>query len=139
MDVLEHGIKFARDTQNQDLNAQINSILENIGLLEREGLLNKADNYEGFIRDVALEVINRNSIREQQKKEVIRLQTTLKNLRFHQDYLQDQIKEYNSYLDDVLQSFYQQPTSKKGKKSGKVGESKIGPFKFSYSELAKRG
>jgi Ras GTPase-activating-like protein IQGAP2/3 len=55
-------------------------------------MLNKGDNYEGFIRDVALEVINRNAIREQQKKEVVRLQTTLKNLRLHQSYLDDQIK-----------------------------------------------
>ena len=140
MDVLEHGIKFARETQNQDLNQQINTILENIALLEKDGMLNKGDNYEGFIRDVALEVINRNAIREQQKKEVVRLQTTLKNLRLHQSYLEDQIKEYNSYLDDVLQSFYQQPITKGKKGAGKGAEpAKIGPFKFSYSELVKKG
>eukprot|EP00211_Chloroparvula_japonica_P005130 CAMPEP_0119131044 /NCGR_PEP_ID=MMETSP1310-20130426/9300_1 /TAXON_ID=464262 /ORGANISM="Genus nov. species nov., Strain RCC2339" /LENGTH=838 /DNA_ID=CAMNT_0007121595 /DNA_START=153 /DNA_END=2669 /DNA_ORIENTATION=+ len=137
MDVLEHGIKFARETQDQELNTQIDTILKNLGTLESDGMLSKADNYEGFIRDVALEVINRNAIRDQQKKEVVRLQTTLKNLQFHQTYLEDQIKEYNSYLEDVLQSFYQQPTSKK--KKGKSGESKIGPFKFAYNDLVKRG
>jgi hypothetical protein len=43
-------------------------------------------------------------------------------------------------LDDVLQSFYQQPITK-GKKGGAKGAepAKIGPFKFSYNELVKKG
>ena len=54
--------------------------------------MSRADNYEGFINDLGREVLNRNEIREQQKKEVARLETTLKNLRLHQNFLQDQTK-----------------------------------------------
>jgi Ras GTPase-activating-like protein IQGAP2/3 len=48
-------------------------------------------------------------------------------------------QEYNSYLEDVLQSFYQQPTRKKDKGGKKGDQAKIGPFKFTYNELTKQG
>eukprot|EP00008_Paramoeba_atlantica_P012607 CAMPEP_0201488422 /NCGR_PEP_ID=MMETSP0151_2-20130828/18137_1 /ASSEMBLY_ACC=CAM_ASM_000257 /TAXON_ID=200890 /ORGANISM="Paramoeba atlantica, Strain 621/1 / CCAP 1560/9" /LENGTH=834 /DNA_ID=CAMNT_0047873709 /DNA_START=70 /DNA_END=2574 /DNA_ORIENTATION=+ len=137
MDVLENGIRFAQENRNQELNSQINQILENMNLLAKEGVLTKEDNYESFLQDVAQDIINRNSIREQQKKEILRLQTTLKNLRLHQAFLEDQIKEYNGYLDDLLKTLYEAPKKKKAKKG--QGSSSVGPFKFTYKDLEKRG
>ena len=57
-------------------------------------MMSAADNYEGFITDLGREVLNRNEIREQQKREVARLENTLKNLRLHQTFLQDQTKVF---------------------------------------------
>lgn len=75
-----------------------------------------------FLREIALEVANRAAVREQQKKEIKRLTTTLSNLRQHQDYcnffcccccdielmfslfsllsVNTQIEQYQSYLQD---------------------------------------
>jgi len=128
MDVLEAGIKHATDTNNKNLSLQINKILENMGKLEKEELLSKEDNYESFVHDVALEVANRSAIREQQKREIARLTLTLDGLRKYQKYVTDQITQYNDYLADCLNKQY----------SGGQGKT-IGPFKFSYKDLQKKG
>jgi len=81
MDVLEAGIKHAAATNNRELSAQINKILENIAKLEEYGLVTKEDNYESFVHAVALEVANRAAIRENQRKEISRLNAALNKLR----------------------------------------------------------
>jgi len=104
-------------------------------------MVTKDDQYESFVHDVALEVANRNVIRLQQKKEVSRLKGTLGELNEHQSYLDEQIKQYTRYLQDCKEKQYAVIAKKKGKKKKKgEGEGyKIGPFKFSYKELAKKG
>eukprot|EP01098_Paradermamoeba_levis_P003689 TRINITY_DN1650_c0_g1_i4.p1 TRINITY_DN1650_c0_g1~~TRINITY_DN1650_c0_g1_i4.p1 ORF type:complete len:515 (+),score=188.55 TRINITY_DN1650_c0_g1_i4:165-1547(+) len=131
MDILEAGIKFATDNHNKQLSNQINQVLENIQKLEADGLLSKNDNYESFVHDVALEVANRNVIKEQQKKEIYRLTTTLESLQKHSQYINEQIVDYTRYLNDCKEHY--QP-----RKKGKV-KKKVGPFKFEYKELAKKG
>jgi len=114
--------------------------LENIKTLEIENMITKVDNYASFLRDIALEVANRAEIREQQRKEIKRLTQTLRNLRKHQKYLTDQIQQYNDYLQDCRLKHYQPKSKKKKKQKGDNPEhNKIGPFKFSYSALAKKG
>jgi len=135
--ILQSGKTFAKEKSNTTLLTQIDKILDNIKTLEAEGLVTKADNYSGFLRDIALEVANRAEIREQQRKEIKRLTQTLRNLRKHQKYLTDQIQHYNDYLQDCRLKHYQPKTKKK--KSKGDNPNKIGPFKFSYSALAKKG
>merc|ERR1712188_158579 len=141
MDVLEAGIKHATETNNMSLSNQINKILENMGKLEKENLVTKDDNYESFVHDVALEVANRNQIRDQQRKEIARLKNTLDNLRQHQAYLDEQITDYHQYLQKCKEQQYSVLAAKKKKKSKKKGGDAniLGPFKFSYKELEKRG
>jgi len=134
--ILQAGKKYAKEKNNAQLSQHITKILENLTSLETEGLISKADNYGGFLRDIALEVANRQEIREQQRKEIKRLNQTLKNLRKHQKYLNDQIEQYNNYLQDCRLKHYQ---SKSKKKSKKGEPTTIGPFKFSYSALQKKG
>lgn len=138
--ILTHGKNYAKEKKDEQLEKQIDSILKNLVELEKQNLVSKADNYAGFLRDVALEVANRAEVREQQKKEIKRLNQTLRNLRKHQKYLNDQIQQYKDYLEDCRRKHYQ-PKNKKKKKSKKNADNpnKIGPFKFSYSALAKKG
>jgi len=105
-DVLESGIRYANETKNKSLFAQINKILENINKLEKEGRLTKNDRYESFVKDIAIEVTNRAVIREQQKREIARLQTTLGELRSHQNYVKDQIGQYQAYLVTAKEKHY---------------------------------
>jgi len=131
--------KFAKDKTNATLVSQIDKILDNIKTLEAENLITKVDNYASFLRDIALEVANRAEIREQQRKEIKRLTQTLRNLRKHQKYLTDQIQQYNDYLQDCRLKHYQPKSKKKKNKTKGENPNKIGPFKFSYSALAKKG
>lgn len=140
-DVLESGIRYAGETNNKQLSTQINKILESIAKLEKEGRLSKSDRYESFVHDISLEVANRATIRDQQKKEIERLTQTLTNLRKHQAYVKEQISQYQEYLQQCREQHYR-PTSAKiktGKKSKKSDKSIAGPFKFSYKDLSKQG
>jgi len=112
--------------------------LENLGKLEREGRVSKNDNYESFLRDIALEVANRKVIREQQRREVARLTNTLEGLTKHAKYLDEQIKQYQAYLEDCKKKQYAVALSKKKKKKGDT-PMMLGPFKFTYKELSKKG
>lgn len=146
MDVLEAGIKHAAATNNKELSNSINKILENISKLEEYGMVSKDDNYESFVHDVALEVANRATIREAQRKEISRLNAALNKLRQHQSYIKDQIRDYNSYLQGARKAAYaQDPKNKKKKPTGPPGaggeqeQGRLGPFKFTYRELEKQG
>jgi hypothetical protein len=118
MDVLEAGIKHAAATNNKELSNQINKvclsrkelvvvfkkkcifvkILENISKLEEYGMVTKDDNYESFVHAVALEVANRATIRENQRKEISRLNAALNKLRQHQAYIKVQCVLFCSVL-----------------------------------------
>lgn len=132
MDVLESGIKHAAATNNRELSQQINRILENIQKLEGYGLVTKEDNYESFVHAVALEVANRAAIRENQRKEISRLNAALSKLRQHQGYIKDQIRDYNSYLQGARKAAYSQDPKSKKKKAQGEDQGRMGPFKFTY-------
>jgi len=134
------GKKFSTENSNSALSGQIDKIMENIKALETGGMISSSDRYAAFLRDISLEVANRAEIREQQKKEIKRLNTTLRNLKKHQKYLNEQIQQYNGYLQDCRLKHYQS-TKKKSKKSKSAdpNSTKIGPFKFSYDALVKKG
>jgi len=127
--------KYADSQQDKQLQATLKKIGESMKSLETEGLITKSDEYAGFLRDIALEVANRAEVRLQQKKEIKRLTQTLKNLRKHQKYLDEQIEQYNNYLQDARRKHYQ--PKKKGKKGAQ--SQKLGPYKFTYAALAKKG
>jgi len=121
-DFLSYAKQFAKEKDNAALTNNINKVLENLKKLD-----NKDEDHAGFLRAVALEVANRQSIREQQRKEIKRLTLALRNLKKHQKYLNDQTQQFNDYLHSCLAQFSQ------------PGKSKDKPVKFSYSKLAKAG
>lgn len=145
MDVLESGIKHATETKNKTLQTQINKILENLGRLENAEMVSKEDDYESFVHDVALEVANRSTIREQQRKEVARLKATLDNLLTHQRFVDESITSYQDYLKACKERQYMVLATKKrkpmfGKSKKPVNEGyKLAPIKFKYKTLVKTG
>ncbi|KAM9961780.1 hypothetical protein ACTFIR_004641 [Dictyostelium discoideum] len=127
--ILQNAIKHGKETNNPQLSSNAEKIINNLKKMEAEGSIQSENNqYEGFIKVIALEVINRQEIREQQRKERMRLTIALRDLRKHQSYLNDQIQHYTSYLKDVL--LHYGPKDKK--KSTK-------PMKISFKELTKKG
>eukprot|EP01133_Synstelium_polycarpum_P004372 gene4372-5114_t len=125
--ILQFAAKHGSQTNNSQLTSNAEKVIENLKKMETEGTIQSANQYEGFIRVIALEAINRQEIREQQRKERMRLTIALRDLRKHQSYLNEQIQHYTSYLKDVLLHY-----SSKDKKKSKV-------VKMSYKELSKKG
>jgi len=125
MDILEYGIKHATENNNRDLSTKINQVLENLGKLEKEEVVSKEDNYESFIHDVALEVANRSAIREQQRKEIVRLTNTLDNLTKYETFVTEKIDNYKAYVDQCIKASFNPAAAKKS-------------FKFTYKELQKK-
>lgn len=123
-DFLRLAKQHANEKDNAQLNANVTKVSENLQTLENVKLVSKDDDFAGFLKQVALEVVNRNVIRDQQRKEVKRLTQALRNLKKHQTYLNEQITQYNDYLRDCLQHFPSGSTK---------------PVKFSYSKLSKKG
>ncbi|EGC29378.1 Ras GTPase-activating protein [Dictyostelium purpureum] len=126
--ILNFAVAHGKQTNNNQLSTNAEKIINNLKKMEAEGSVQSENNqYEGFIKVIALEVINRQEIREQQRKERMRLTIALRDLRKHQSYLNDQISHYTSYLKDVLLHY-----GPKDKKKSK-------PMKISFKELTKKG
>jgi len=129
--VMQEVRQYAKDKDKKVLADNVNTILANIKKLEAEGMVTGADNYAAFLRAIALEVANRQEIRDQQRKEIKRLTAALRNLRKHHDYMREQIEQYNTYLKDVLLHY----GPSKPQASSKASK----PVKFSYKSLEKKG
>jgi len=115
---------------NKDVAANLARAQENLATLEKAGMVSKSDNYDTFLRAVALEVTNRTERREALRKEIAKLKATIKELQNHAKFLQTQISDFDAYLKSVRdQSLARQ------KKGGKAAK----PLKFSYKDLQKKG
>eukprot|EP01100_Stratorugosa_tubuloviscum_P003617 TRINITY_DN187_c1_g2_i1.p1 TRINITY_DN187_c1_g2~~TRINITY_DN187_c1_g2_i1.p1 ORF type:complete len:825 (+),score=410.29 TRINITY_DN187_c1_g2_i1:219-2693(+) len=130
MEVLETGIKRATETEDRVLSNKINRVLENLGKLEKASFVTKDDNYDSFVHDVALEVANRAAIREQQRKEIIRLKATLEKMINYSNFANSKIENYRSYVQQCMRQLCE--PKKKGKKQKES-------VNFSYKELKKKG
>jgi Ras GTPase-activating-like protein IQGAP2/3 len=129
-DFLRVAKQFAKDKDNTQLHNNIQKIMDTLKKLETDHVVSKDDDYAIFMKAVALEVANRQAIKEQQRKEIKRLTQALRNLKKHQKYLNEQTAQYNDYLHSCMAQFQHNA----GKKSD--GNK---PIKFSYSKLAKAG
>lgn len=138
-DTLQRGLAHADKTGNSPLHVTITKTLENLKKLEEKGLITAADNYASFLREVALEVANRQAIREQQKKEVRRLTATVKNLQTIQQYMNEQIRQYNDYLEACKEQQGYKTNKKKKKSKKQNSEEKVKPTKYSYKQLKGKG
>eukprot|EP00029_Vermamoeba_vermiformis_P006755 TRINITY_DN272_c0_g1_i1.p1 TRINITY_DN272_c0_g1~~TRINITY_DN272_c0_g1_i1.p1 ORF type:complete len:852 (-),score=428.56 TRINITY_DN272_c0_g1_i1:107-2662(-) len=127
--VLKDGKEFAKESDNKQLSKNINKIMDNLKVLEEKGLVSKEDRYTSFLKDVALEVINRSERREQQRREVARLRATLKSVKAHQEFITLQIGEFEKYLEKCRENAAKKLKQRKKSK----------PFKFTFKELQKKG
>lgn len=127
--ILHTAQAFGKENNQPQLVANVEKILDNLKHLQASGaILGAGDNYQSFLRAIALEVANRQAVRELQHKERTRLSLALKEIRKYGDYLNDQIAQYHEYLKTVLGHYGPRDPSKRTK-----------PIKFSYKELAKKG
>lgn len=124
--ILKFAEKYAEEQGIKQLSKNVEKTFKNLQKLEENNLISKKDKYTSLLKDVALEAANRAERREQQQKEIARLRATLKNLKKHQDYMNDQIQEYQNYLDLCRKNSLARAKLKKK------------PIKFSYKDLVKK-
>jgi Ras GTPase-activating-like protein IQGAP2/3 len=134
VDILDFARKWGKESGENSVVSEVKKINKNLASLEEEKFVNKADQYAGFLRDVALEVANRAEIREQQRKEIKRLTQTLRNLRKHHRYLEERIEHFELYLNECRQRHFQSK-KKKGKKGKKQ---QVQSYTFKYKDLEKK-
>eukprot|EP01128_Nolandella_sp_AFSM9_P002117 TRINITY_DN12502_c0_g1_i1.p1 TRINITY_DN12502_c0_g1~~TRINITY_DN12502_c0_g1_i1.p1 ORF type:complete len:898 (+),score=349.73 TRINITY_DN12502_c0_g1_i1:45-2696(+) len=123
--------EWSKDQGNQTVAKQLSKAQDNLDVLEKAGMVSRSDNYDTFLRAVALEVTNRTERREALRKEIAKLRATIKELQNHAKYLQNQISDFDAYLKSVREQAM--ANFLKGKKK------KQKPLKFSYKDLQKRG
>jgi len=127
--ILNTASTYGKENNQPQLVTNVAKILENLKQLQASGAIAGAgDNYQSFLRGIALEVANRQAVRELQHKERTRLSLALKEIRKYGDYLNEQIAQYHEYLKTVLGHYGPRDPSKRTK-----------PIKFTYKELAKKG
>eukprot|EP01105_Mastigella_eilhardi_P025368 TRINITY_DN6896_c0_g1_i1.p1 TRINITY_DN6896_c0_g1~~TRINITY_DN6896_c0_g1_i1.p1 ORF type:complete len:869 (-),score=305.12 TRINITY_DN6896_c0_g1_i1:110-2545(-) len=131
-DILEAGSAYAKEKGDAQLQPLLHDLKECLAKLEAAGKVSKADGYSAFTKAVALEIANRQKIREQQKKELSRLHASMRNVSRQHKYLQEQRQQYLQYRELCREG--QGKTKVKGKLT-KVR----GPFRFKYLELVKKG
>ncbi|KAL7720033.1 Ras GTPase-activating-like protein IQGAP2 [Entamoeba marina] len=101
-------------------------------------MISKEDGHRTLLKDVALEIANRSEIKEQQSKELTRLDMSIKATLKKQKELQEVLTSYKDYCQQCVQRQFQ--GKNKGKKSKKTAEGKLfKPKEFTYNELVKKG
>ena len=76
-------------------------IRDNVGVLVEAGLLQDGGSHIAVFQDLEAEAINRATLNESLEKDIVKLSTTLERVRRHHDYLQEQLEQYNTYLQNV--------------------------------------
>eukprot|EP01105_Mastigella_eilhardi_P013139 TRINITY_DN298_c0_g2_i2.p1 TRINITY_DN298_c0_g2~~TRINITY_DN298_c0_g2_i2.p1 ORF type:complete len:865 (-),score=322.37 TRINITY_DN298_c0_g2_i2:77-2671(-) len=142
LDLLDAGKKYCKQQGNSQLKADIVAVQKNLKKLESDKQVSKEGGYRDFFHDVTLDIANRQQVREQQKKEILRLQASLRSVLHQQKFFNEQITQYKRYRTSCRVSTWQQKL-RRGKRSGAADAGKAGgaggPFKFSYLELVKKG
>ncbi|ELP89563.1 GTPase-activating protein, putative [Entamoeba invadens IP1] len=135
-DMLDETEKLAKEKNNESVLKTIEEVKKNLDVLCEKGLANKEDNYKQFLKDVAIEISNRAEIKEQQQKELTRLDISIKQALKKQKDLEDILVSYKEYCQQCVQRICQGKQKKgKNKLEGKLFK----PKEYSYNDLAKKG
>ncbi|KAJ5074670.1 patterned expression site [Anaeramoeba ignava] len=129
---------FNEDLTQNILQDILVPLRKNISFLEEKGVLNKADHFKNLIKEIVQEIRNASKIYHQNQVEIARLKKNLSIVRQSAQYLQDQMNQYNDYLDSVRKKQYEiaEEKSKKNLKK-KKSEYICGPVTKKYKVLFK--
>lgn len=126
--------------------------LEKVIELESLGKITREDNYQGILNSVATDIRTKRNRKIARQKELVNLNQTLIDLAEKERYLENKLKTYNDYIEQMMETLQ----TKKGKKkplvlpftkqyfhirglqrSGRMP--KFGSFKYSAANLVARG
>ena len=134
-DVLDEAEKIAKLKNNDKALENIKEARKNIAKLEEKGKISSEDGYANLMKDVALEIANRAEIKEQQQKELTRLEMTIKTTMKKQRDLQENLASYKEYCQSCVTKMFQGSGNKKKTADGKLFK----PKEYGYNDLVKKG
>jgi Ras GTPase-activating-like protein IQGAP2/3 len=126
--------------------------LENILTLERTGKISRANHYQDLLNAIAIDIRTKHRRRVQRSREMDNVRITLAALTEKAEWLDDQLKSYNDYIEQAMVTLQQKAKGKKRfllpftkqynherelVRSGRVP--KFGSFKYSARNLAEKG
>ena len=135
-DVLEEAEKIGKLKNNDKLLDNLKEAKKNLKTLEEKGMISQDDDYANLMKDVALEIANRAEIKEQQQKELTRLEVSIKSTLKKQKDLQENLASYKEYCQSCVTKMFQGTSNKKKKTAdGKLFK----PKEYGYNDLVKKG
>ena len=118
--------------------------LQNLTLLERDGLASRKKNFNEILQSVAADIRNQTLLRKERKSELATLNSTLAELAKKKAYYTLQVESYDSYLDSVMGSMSKDKQVKKktgfwGRKTGNDGSGVGTTVSYSAMKLKEKG
>jgi len=136
-DLLKFSLKFAKETENLQLKSNIQTVKSNLEKLDKAKLVDKSDGYRKFMKKIALEIANCAAIREQQRRELKRLDTHIETVRKKQSESNQLLETWSDYL-KACKDNQLKIGNIKGKGKKKQSGAALGPFTYSFSDLVSK-
>ncbi|KAH3761265.1 Ras GTPase-activating protein [Pelomyxa schiedti] len=122
----------ALTADNAALQSQVTEVTVNMEVLETLGKISHSDGYKVLLKDLAVDISNWERTKEKESKETQRIQTSIDKVLAQQKYMAEQIDRYKQYVESCLANYYTQ-------QSGRSTTTLLGPFKYNYLALVKKG
>jgi len=123
LEILVKAKLFAEKDGKSEIVEKISALLKNLKKLEEKNLIPKGDGYSSFLKEIYNEAEDLKVRVEEQKKEIVRLETALDDIEQQKKFMTDKIDAFNTYLETLRND-----ASSKFKEKAK---------KLTYKELVK--
>jgi len=84
-----------------ELAQEVNQVIANLQNLAKYGLVSPKDGFNSFLKDISTEITSRQTRRQEQLREVGRLEVAISELDEQQKFVNEKIKDFQLYLDSV--------------------------------------
>lgn len=126
--------------------------LEKVLELEAMGKISREDNYQELLNSIAVDIKMKRNKRMSREREMDGIHQTLSSLAEKEEYLQNQLKTYNDYIEQAMSTLQTRKSKKKAlvlpfsrqyfhmrdlQRTGRVP--KFGSYKYTASNLHERG
>uniref|UniRef100_A0A7S4PCN8 Ras-GAP domain-containing protein n=1 Tax=Paramoeba aestuarina TaxID=180227 RepID=A0A7S4PCN8_9EUKA len=146
-DLIDKAEQGGRAQRNEEAVQNCTQMRSNCKKLVEMSLLSEGDNYDQLRIDAFKGLKNFEEQLDRVESDMQRLKAVLSNIHEHNHFLQQQLKAYKEYLENVRKncgSASKDPKEKEVKKDKKVKAAggqmkKMGPFKFSHKQLENDG
>jgi hypothetical protein len=94
----------AKKHGESDLANRVNQVIANLQNLAKHGLVSPKDGFNSFLKDIHVELLQRQKRYAEQVKEVERLKTAIKELDDQKVFMQKKMEDFEAYLSSVRQN-----------------------------------
>mmetsp|Transcript_6380 Transcript_6380/g.18071 ORF Transcript_6380/g.18071 Transcript_6380/m.18071 type:complete len:759 (+) Transcript_6380:76-2352(+) len=150
-DLIAEVKSYASQRREKHISDVCTQMATNCEKLEKIDMLRGGDKYDKLRRDCLQELKNFDQQLNRVESDLQRLNSVLHNIHEHNHFLQQQLKAYKEYLENVRkncgtpgkagekETSKTKKESKKGSSSGGGKSKKMGPFKFGHKQLEADG